>query len=322
MLIYEKMQILNISTFDKTGVNELLTEIQVNQNYIEQFVLFNNQILAKPKYLQIINYSFNFRLRFFYGKLLITTIKIPSIQSSSLMETKKFTQFGTFSVIIMLPLLLLFTGMMIKSGLTNSPDFYIHIFLVLTFLICSLIFYKLTIFVDNKRVSFKLGIGLVGKSYKIADIKSCKPVSNSAFNGIGIHMLSNGWLYNVTGLKAIELHFNNKKSVVRIGTNKPEEISQVIQKLIGGDIPNENVYKTTKKWINPLWLLSIMSIPALLIIPQYQETKVEFDNSRFIIKGVYGLIIPNTDLMQIDTVSAIQRISLRTNGYAFGKTLS
>jgi hypothetical protein len=39
--IYEIMQILGISTFDKSPVNELLTEIQVNQNFKEQYVLFD-----------------------------------------------------------------------------------------------------------------------------------------------------------------------------------------------------------------------------------------------------------------------------------------
>ena len=41
--IYETMQILSISTFDKTQIKELLTEIQDNQNFIEQCDLFNNQ---------------------------------------------------------------------------------------------------------------------------------------------------------------------------------------------------------------------------------------------------------------------------------------
>ena len=40
--IYETMQILGISTFDKTPVKELITEIQVNQNFKEQYDLFDN----------------------------------------------------------------------------------------------------------------------------------------------------------------------------------------------------------------------------------------------------------------------------------------
>ena len=44
--IYETMQILGISAFDKTSVKELLTEIQVNQNFKEQYDLFNDQFLT------------------------------------------------------------------------------------------------------------------------------------------------------------------------------------------------------------------------------------------------------------------------------------
>lgn len=39
--IYEIMQILGISAFDKTSIKELLTEIEVNQNVKEQYNLFN-----------------------------------------------------------------------------------------------------------------------------------------------------------------------------------------------------------------------------------------------------------------------------------------
>ena len=41
--IYEAMQIIGISAFDKTPVKELITQIQVNQNFKEQYDLFNNQ---------------------------------------------------------------------------------------------------------------------------------------------------------------------------------------------------------------------------------------------------------------------------------------
>ena len=44
------MQILGISEFDKTSVNELLTEIQVYQNFKEQYDLLNDQILKHQQY--------------------------------------------------------------------------------------------------------------------------------------------------------------------------------------------------------------------------------------------------------------------------------
>lgn len=238
------------------------------------------------------------------------------------MGTKKYTQFGTISVIILLPLLILFTGMLIKSGLTNSPEFYIHLFLVLTFLICVLTFYQLIIIVNETHVAFKLGIGLWSKKYMISDIKSCHPVTNSVISGIGIRMLPNGWLYNVTGLKAIELIFKNKKSVIRIGTNRPEEISELVQSLIGGGamIADSNE-KQSKKWINHLWIISILLIVGLVFIPNFTDTQINVGPNEFKIKGVYGLTISYSDIEHVDTISIMPKISLRMNGYAFGKTL-
>ena len=44
LTIYEVMQIISISAFDKTPVKELLTEFQDNQNIKEQRDLFNSNI--------------------------------------------------------------------------------------------------------------------------------------------------------------------------------------------------------------------------------------------------------------------------------------
>jgi hypothetical protein len=237
------------------------------------------------------------------------------------METKKYTQFGTFSVVISLPLLLLFTGLSIKSGLTNSPDFYVHLFIALSFLICLLIFYKLTIIISSTHVSFKMGIGLVSKSYNISDLIFCRQVTNSALNGIGIRMLPNGWLYSVTGLKAVELQFKNRKSVIRIGTDRPEEICELIQLKISGEpFVNDSTETQSKKWINPLWAIFILLVAGSVIIPNYAETKIIVGSNEFKIKGVYGLMISYSDIEQVDTVSRVPKVSLRTNGYSFGKT--
>ena len=236
------------------------------------------------------------------------------------METKKYIQFGTVSVVILLPLFLLFAVLTIKSVLANTPELIVLEILAFTFSICLLTFYKLTITVDSTHVSFKLGIGLVSKSYKIADLSSCMPVTNSAIYGIGIRLLPGGWLYNVSGLKAIELRFKHKASVIRIGTNKPDEISQFIQSLIGSENIVQYNDKPAINWMKPLLYLVVLLVMASSVIPNYRETKVQFENDTFKIKGTYGVTIPFKDIEEVDTVSVIPKISLRTNGYAFGKT--
>jgi len=148
------------------------------------------------------------------------------------METKKFTQFGTFTVIILSVLLIVFVILLIDHGFSAKPETYMSASLVLAFTVCLLTFYKLTIMVDDITFSFKLGIGIFSKSYKIDEIESCNSVKNKFIFGWGIHLIPNGWLYNVSGFKAIELTFKNSNKVVRIGTNKPEEIVELMQRLI------------------------------------------------------------------------------------------
>lgn len=237
------------------------------------------------------------------------------------METKKFTQFGAFSVAIMLPLFLLFLVLLVNSGLENTVSFYFNLAMALIFLTCLLIFYKITITVSSTHVSFKLGIGLIRKTYSFNDLKQCKPVVNSPLYGIGIRAISNGWLYNVSGLKSIELQFVNSKSIVRIGTNKPDEVSQLIQSLISGEVPDYSIKTRVNKWATPLYILGFLLIFSLAVFPVYRKTKVKFNDIDFKIRGVYGETIPYANVELIDTVSNLPTITLRTNGYALGKTL-
>ena len=239
------------------------------------------------------------------------------------METKKFTQFGTFSVIVMLPIFIFSLIMLFMKGLDNFVMGAIFGVLALSLLICLLIFYKITIYINETYISFKLGIGLVSKKYLIADIKSCKPVKNEPLFGIGIKIIPNGMLYNVSGLQAIELTFKNRKSKIRIGTNQPEEIASIINKMIENE-KSESTSNYTKKsnyYSTLTIILLVLILPIGIILTGKREIKISMSNSDFSFKGIYGMTIKYSDIKQLDTISSLPRISLRTNGYAFGKTL-
>ncbi|WP_320051742.1 hypothetical protein [uncultured Acetobacteroides sp.] len=238
------------------------------------------------------------------------------------METKIYKQFGTASVIILLPLMLFFCGLLIKTGFSTDPATIILLLVIVTLLICLLVFYQLTIMISSNSISFSLGIGLAGRTYRFSDIKSCKAVTNSALNGIGIRMLSNGWLYNVTGLKAIELQFKNRKSVVRIGTDKPEEIANLINSRIAQGNAVADDYGLKKKMFNPMWIIMVILVllPVALLVSSKQDTNIYSTQNSLIIEGSYGLTIPYYDIIQVDTISSLPQISIRTNGYALGNT--
>ena len=239
------------------------------------------------------------------------------------MEKRKFTQFGTFSVAVMLPIFIFVLVMIFTAGINDPAQAIIFGFVALTFLICLLIFYKLTIYVDNTYVSFRLGAGLVKKKYPITDIKTCRPVSNSLIYGIGIRKIPNGWLYNVSGFGAIELTFRNKKSVVRIGTDNPEKVAESINRLITGEKYEytPEFSNNTNYWLSVLIVLLVVILPAILIVAGNREPKIKATREDLTISCMYGLAIKNSDILQCDTVSVLPGIRRRTNGYEFGRNL-
>jgi hypothetical protein len=239
------------------------------------------------------------------------------------METKEYTQFGTLSVIVMGSCLIICIVMMVISGLNDLAPVGILSFVAFVMLICLLIFYKLTIYIDDTYIRFKLGIGLVAKKYLISDIQSCKSVQNNPLSGVGIRKIPKGWLYNVSGLRAIELSFKNQKSIVRIGSNQPDEIAEVINKMIRPDLSNSSSEYKDKTGYALAMIITVMILffVTLLIIAGVRETEVITTNTAIRIKGMYGLTINYSDIIKLDTISKLPGIRLRTNGFAFAKNL-
>ena len=243
------------------------------------------------------------------------------------MTSKKYTQLGTFSVAVMLPILIFLIIMLIVIGFNDAVPATILIFVIITIIICLLIFYKLTINIDDTHVAFRLGAGLVKKKYALKDIAECRPVKNNLLYGIGIRLTSDGWLYNVSGLYAIELTFKNKKSKVRIGTDKPEELSETINKLLNkpGSVSGYDTAFDSSNRSGYFILASIillgLALPIILIISGGKDTRLEFSDSAFTIKGMYGMNVDYSNIIRIDTISSLPKIKARTNGYAFGNTL-
>ena len=123
----------------------------------------------------------------------------------------------------MIFLLLMYLFILALSMIFRANEFFYICLLLTAGLFFSLLgVYNITIIIDNTYLSFKLGIGLIKKRYKIANIKSCKPVAGvSKRIGIGTKMSLSGDIleyYIVTGFKAIELQFLDKKTIVHIGT--------------------------------------------------------------------------------------------------------
>lgn len=238
-------------------------------------------------------------------------------------SAKHFTQTGTFSILLLVPLIVVTLVLIVLFGFKEMIVLVTLGFVAAALIICLLIFYKLTITIDENSISFRLGAGLVSRKYMLSEISGCRPVHTDIMTGIGIRLMADGWLYNVSGLSAVELTFKNSRSKIRIGTDKAEEISGLVNSMLPAADMEQYSYENRRSILIPALAVFVLAlvIPAVLVLSGTRDVKVAATDSDLIVKGVYGLKINYADITHLDTISSLPNIRLRTNGYAFSKTL-
>lgn len=146
--------------------------------------------------------------------------------------TYKEEQFGwAMNVwILILPFLMLLFYLL-EIGDKPMPLFVLIVSVVF-FLIIFLLFFKLTIAVNDSNIVISFGVGIIRKKVSLGDIKEVKRVKTNWYNGWGIRKIKNGMLYNIQGFNAIELSFKNKKSILRIGISSSSDLDKEIRNRI------------------------------------------------------------------------------------------
>lgn len=99
-------------------------------------------------------------------------------------------------------------------------------------LVVAILMGALTVEVDDAAIRLRFGIGLVRKSFRLDEIAACQAVRNKWWWGWGIRLIPGGWLYNVSGLDAVELVLKNGK-IFRIGTDEPQVLNDFIRLKLG-----------------------------------------------------------------------------------------
>jgi hypothetical protein len=95
--------------------------------------------------------------------------------------------------------------------------------------ICIFLFASLTVVVSGDSIEIRFGVGLLRKKFSLEEIESCTVVRNRWWYGWGIRKIPKGWLFNISGLDAVELLMRNGK-VYRIGTDDPQKLGEFIQR--------------------------------------------------------------------------------------------
>jgi len=95
------------------------------------------------------------------------------------------------------------------------------------FILVLMLFHSLTVQIDDVAIGLSFGVGLIRKSIPLDEVAMCQAVRNRWVYGFGIRYTFTGWMWNVSGLDAVELTYTNGKRF-RIGTDEPQELAAAI----------------------------------------------------------------------------------------------
>jgi len=133
-------------------------------------------------------------------------------------------------------LLLLLTAALVPFGIlaSNGAVGIIPLGVRLTLIVVSVImivsaltFTSLTITVRDGQLSWWFGRGIVKKTVPLGDVASAVPTTTSLLNGVGIHLTSRGWLYNVEGHNAVYVTLRSGRTFL-LGTDEPSSLAHAI----------------------------------------------------------------------------------------------
>jgi hypothetical protein len=140
------------------------------------------------------------------------------------------TQKGTLIKILIAGAIVILLGIAGSNG-WNAPLKLWWYGIVLLLILVMWLFGSLTVEVNEEELTHFFGPGFWKKTYLLNEIESVKQVRNSWIFGWGIRITPHGWLYNVSGLDAVEITLRSGKKF-RIGTDQSSELTSGLQGVI------------------------------------------------------------------------------------------
>jgi hypothetical protein len=135
------------------------------------------------------------------------------------------TQFATLIVVSVLALIIIIFFISLTDETVRAP-MAVAIPILTVFLA---LFYSLQVEIYSGMLSCRFGIGLIHRTIPLSSIQEARVVRNPWYVGWGIRwMPGQYWLWNVSGLSAVELLLKNG-SRFRIGTNEPETLLRALE---------------------------------------------------------------------------------------------
>lgn len=125
-------------------------------------------------------------------------------------------------------LLTVLSGVLFFDRYFPTPPYFSIVIVLIAIAVSSL-----TISVNDKEIVWYFGPRVFKKSKPISEIASCEKVHNKWWWGWGIRLrpLAGYWLYNVSGLQAVEITLKSGNKF-RLGTDEPDYLYQAINNAI------------------------------------------------------------------------------------------
>lgn len=146
------------------------------------------------------------------------------------MQQYRHTQIG-YLLIILYSAVVVFIGYL--NVLVGFNPFALAALIVMLFVLR--LSSSLTVAVDDKMIKIQFGLGIIRKVFLLQGIETYSVVKNPWYYGWGIRFTPRGWLFNVSGLSAIELQMKNGKRY-RIGTDEPDNLANALTEALN-DVP-------------------------------------------------------------------------------------
>ncbi len=117
---------------------------------------------------------------------------------------------------------------LLRDKRAGRPRRWLHVPGMLAFVALMPAFSRLTVEVDDARVSIGFGCGLARRRFAVQTIGDARVVKTPWLAGWGIRLTPRGWLYNAWGRGAVQLDFADGGRFT-IGSDEPEALLAAIE---------------------------------------------------------------------------------------------
>ena len=135
---------------------------------------------------------------------------------------------GVIVIALIIALLVIVAGFFMNLNEIGNTS--LGFFLVtMLFLAIFALFGSMKTGVTSSEIKLTFGVGIIKKTILLHEVKAVTVVRNKWFYGWGIRYYGKGWMWNFSGLDAVELEFKNRKMRFRIGSGNAENLKLAIQ---------------------------------------------------------------------------------------------